>query len=51
MFDDGTNGDVTPNNNVFTYFATVAVGTTAGMEVFHLPSTMRRCVQAAVRFL
>ncbi|HEX9689550.1 MAG TPA: lamin tail domain-containing protein [Thermoanaerobaculia bacterium] len=30
FFDDGTNGDVTPGDNVFSYQATVAVGTTPG---------------------
>jgi DNA/RNA endonuclease G (NUC1) len=30
FFDDGTNGDVTPNNNVFSYSATVPVGTAPG---------------------
>lgn len=32
FFDDGTNGDVTAGNNVFSYLATVAAGTTAGAK-------------------
>jgi DNA/RNA endonuclease G (NUC1) len=38
FFDDGSNGDVTPNNNVFSYSATVLLGTTAGGKV--LPFTI-----------
>jgi len=30
LFDDGSNGDATPNNNVFTYDATVSISTTSG---------------------
>lgn len=30
FFDDGTNGDVTPGDNIFTYLATVAPGTPGG---------------------
>lgn len=30
FFDDGSNGDVTPGDNIFTYNATVSSGTTAG---------------------
>ncbi|HEV7949844.1 MAG TPA: lamin tail domain-containing protein, partial [Glaciihabitans sp.] len=32
FFDDGSNGDVTPGNNVFSYSATVTVGTTPGVK-------------------
>jgi DNA/RNA endonuclease G (NUC1) len=32
FFDDGTNGDAVANNNVFTYTATVASGTTGGAK-------------------
>ena len=38
FFDDGTNGDVTPNDNVFSYAATVALGTTLGGKI--LPFTV-----------
>ncbi len=31
LFDDGTNGDITPNDNVFSYLATVAQSTPGGM--------------------
>ena len=31
FFDDGTNGDVTPGDNVFSYLATVAPGTPGGL--------------------
>lgn len=31
FFDDGTNGDVTPGDNIFTYLATVAPGTPGGV--------------------
>ncbi len=30
FFDDGTNGDVTPGDNVFSYSATIAAGTSGG---------------------
>jgi hypothetical protein len=30
FFDNGTNGDVTPNDNIFSYLATVPVGTVGG---------------------
>lgn len=30
FFDDGTNGDVTPSDNVFSYLATIPAGTTGG---------------------
>lgn len=32
FFDDGSNGDVTPGNNVFSYNATVTVATTPGVK-------------------
>ena len=32
FFDDGTNGDVTPNDNVFSYNATVPISTTPGAK-------------------
>jgi DNA/RNA endonuclease G (NUC1) len=32
FFDNGTNGDVTPNNNVFSFNATVAVNTPPGLK-------------------
>ncbi len=32
LFDDGTNGDVTGNDNIFSYSATVTGGTTAGVK-------------------
>ncbi len=32
LFDDGTNGDVTPNNNTFSYLATVASNTASGAK-------------------
>ena len=32
FFDDGTNGDVTPGNNVFSYLATVPASTTSGLK-------------------
>ncbi len=32
FFDDGTNGDLTPNDNVFTYNAIVSVSTTPGSK-------------------
>jgi endonuclease G len=32
FFDDGTNGDVTPNDNIFSYLATVAPGTSGGVR-------------------
>src|SRR5215813_895849 len=38
FFDDGTNGDVTPNDNVFSFSATVALGTTGGVK--NLPFTI-----------
>lgn len=33
FFDDGTNGDVTPGDNVFSYLATVPAGTTGGVHI------------------
>lgn len=33
FFDNGTNGDVTPGDNVFSYLATVPAGTTGGIHV------------------
>jgi DNA/RNA endonuclease G (NUC1) len=33
FFDNGTNGDVTPGDNVFSYSATVAAGTTNGLKL------------------
>ena len=38
FFDDGTNGDVTPNDNVFSFATTVALGTTVGGKI--LPFTV-----------
>jgi DNA/RNA endonuclease G (NUC1) len=38
FFDDGTNGDVTPNDNVFSFNATVANGTSGGAKT--LPVTI-----------
>ncbi|MBA3355736.1 MAG: DNA/RNA non-specific endonuclease [Pyrinomonadaceae bacterium] len=38
FFDDGTNGDVTPSDNVFTYNATVSISTTPGPKT--LPFTI-----------
>ena len=38
FFDDGTNGDVTPNDNVFSFNATVANGTSGGAK--SLPVTI-----------
>ena len=38
FFDDGSNGDVTPGDNVFSYQATVAMATTAGPKT--LPTTV-----------
>jgi predicted extracellular nuclease len=38
LFDDGTNGDVSIGDNVFSYLATVANGTTAGNKT--LPATI-----------
>lgn len=38
FFDDGSNGDVTPGDNVFTYNATVAISTTPGAKT--LPFTI-----------
>ncbi len=38
FFDNGTNGDVTPNNNVFSYNATVTAGTSPGAK--SLPFTI-----------
>lgn len=32
FFDNGTNGDVTPGDNVFSYLATVSVGTSGGLH-------------------
>lgn len=32
FFDNGTNGDTTPNDNIFTYLATVPVGTDGGIR-------------------
>ncbi len=32
FFDDGTNGDVTPNDNIFSYLATVPLGTVGGIR-------------------
>jgi endonuclease G, mitochondrial len=34
FFDNGTNGDVTPGDNVFSYLATVPVGTANGQRTF-----------------
>lgn len=34
LFDNGTNGDVIPGDNVFSYLATVPVGTTNGQRSF-----------------
>lgn len=33
FFDDGTNGDVTPGDNIFSYLATVPAGTSGGIHV------------------
>jgi len=33
FFDDGTNGDVTPGDNVFSYLATVPAGTSGGVKI------------------
>ena len=33
FFDNGTNGDVTPGDNVFSYLATVPAGTSGGLHV------------------
>ncbi len=33
FFDNGTNGDVTPNDNVFSYLATVPAGTPGGIHI------------------
>ena len=38
FFDDGSNGDVTPGDNIFSYQATVAMATTAGPKT--LPTTV-----------
>jgi DNA/RNA endonuclease G (NUC1) len=38
FFDDGTHGDVTPNDNTFSFMATVANGTSAGLK--NLPFTI-----------
>ena len=38
FFDDGSNGDVTPNDNVFSFNATVALGTSGGPK--SLPVTI-----------
>jgi DNA/RNA endonuclease G (NUC1) len=38
FFDDGTHGDVTPNDNTFSFTATVANGTSAGLK--NLPFTI-----------
>ena len=38
LFDDGSHGDSTPNDNVFSYLATVAMGTTGGIK--NLPFTI-----------
>jgi hypothetical protein len=38
FYDDGTNGDVTPGDNTFSYFATVSVSTTPG--AITLPATV-----------
>ena len=38
FFDDGSNGDVTPNNNVFSFGATVSISTTPGAK--SLPITI-----------
>ncbi len=35
FFDDGTNGDVTPNDKVFSYSATVASGTSGGAKTLN----------------
>lgn len=32
FFDNGTNGDVTPNDNIFSYLATIPVGTIGGIH-------------------
>jgi hypothetical protein len=32
FYDNGSHGDVTPGDNIFSYYATVAGGTTAGMK-------------------
>src|SRR6185503_3134672 len=32
MFDDGTNGDVTPADNTFSFLATVGISTTQGLK-------------------
>ena len=34
LFDNGTNGDVTPGDNIFSYLATVPAGTTNGSRSF-----------------
>ena len=33
LFDNGTNGDVTPNDNIFSFLATIPAGTTGGIHV------------------
>lgn len=33
FFDNGTNGDVTPGDNIFSYLATVPAGTTGGIKI------------------
>ena len=38
LFDNGTNGDVTPGDNIFSFQATVAMATTAGPKT--LPTTV-----------
>lgn len=45
FFDDGTNGDLTPNDNVFSFNATVASGTTGGAK--NLPATITETSPAA----
>ena len=38
FFDDGTNGDTTPGDNMFTFVATIGAGTTPGSQT--LPATI-----------
>src|SRR5207253_4309986 len=38
FFDNGTNGDVTTGDNIFSYSATVSAGTTAGSK--NIPTTI-----------
>jgi beta-lactamase superfamily II metal-dependent hydrolase/DNA/RNA endonuclease YhcR with UshA esterase domain len=50
LFDDGSNGDVTPGDNVFSFSATVAPATTAGVKSLGIAATdaQARSVSTAV---